>query len=104
MDGYWQTLSAALYDAATFVLTLPSDAPAAIVTVAEDGEVALDWRGQRRAIADFDGSGTFGYALWDGAQFQPGRSVGLAVGPLPPDLRAALTPPPAMGPAPAPAS
>lgn len=72
-----ERLRAAIMDAIKFLARLPK-APTPIVALCEEGEVTLEWRSEKkRAMANFEGDGEFGYALLaDNGKFSPGRENG----------------------------
>lgn len=76
-------------DAVKFAARLPKDTPLPSISISEDGEIVFDWRWEgKRALVDFDGDGSFGYALLRNGRFEPGAEAGdLAVSVLPADFR-----------------
>lgn len=84
------TVSAAA-DARSFIQCIPSDV--AMPRFATDGEseIVISWRtANKRAVLNFEGDGSFGYALLKGNRFVPGAEEGRATGPFPSDLLAYL--------------
>jgi hypothetical protein len=80
-------------DAVRFVALLPQSIDQPSISVSEDGEIVLDWRGAaKQALVDFDGDGSFGYALLQNGRFEPGAAPGdLGESALPKDLRDYIT-------------
>jgi hypothetical protein len=59
------------------VAKLPVDIPRPRASVAEDGEVVLEWTGEKgRAVVDFEGDYRFGYALLRDGSFRAGAHPG----------------------------
>jgi hypothetical protein len=76
-------------DAVRFAALLPQNVGQPNISVSEDGEIVFDWRGAaKQALVDFDGDGSFGYALLRNGRFEPGAESGdLTKSALPNDLR-----------------
>jgi len=80
--------NAAKFDAAKFFAKLSAKLPKPRISVAEDGEVVVEWIGHNgRAVVDFEGDDHFGYALLRNGRFIAGQHAGDLQAPmLPPDL------------------
>lgn len=80
--------SPAIHDAITFAALLPDNIPEPTISAAQDGEIVIEWvKGNKKAVAGFEGDGHFGYTLYKNGKFKPGAAEGcLENGSLPSDL------------------
>lgn len=78
-------------DAIAFSGALPSDVPPPSITASEDGEIAFQWlHGTQRAIVNFEGDGSYGYALLVADKFVPGGTEVTSASATPDDMIAYL--------------
>lgn len=85
-------LEKAKNDAIRFSHFWPDDLLLPSIGVAEDGEIVFEWRkGDLHAIAEFEGIGSFGYAIYQDGKFVPGKETGsISSNALPTDLETYL--------------
>ena len=79
--------AATFRDVIIFCAALPNDLLLPKVSAAEGGEISLQWKQNgKRAIADFEGDGKFGYALFIEGRFVPGQYDVETTAEIPADL------------------
>lgn len=77
----------ALIDALAFIRGLPYASTIPRLGRADDGEIVLDWGVKhKRVTISFEGDKKYGYALFFGGQFLPGKEIGIVGQQRPRDL------------------